>query len=127
MEINGIQLVFLDMPAEYTEDYNRWYDLDHMPEHVSKADVIMGRRYVADRSLRDLPASFVSDAFGGHPPYLSIYSFGGPLVGSASQTGLLFGSSGPKGHGIRRVVRWQHSDRACCEASRAWLRTRSRG
>jgi hypothetical protein len=79
MEINGLHLAFLDIPPEYTQEYNRWYDLDHMPEHVAKADVVMGRRYVADRSMRDLPGVHNTGAFGGHAPYLSIYSFGGPL------------------------------------------------
>src|SRR4051812_43286353 len=79
MEINGMHLAFLDIPAEYTQEYNTWYDLDHMPEHVSKGDVVMGRRYYADRSLRGLPASQTCDLLGGHAPYLTIYSFGGPL------------------------------------------------
>jgi hypothetical protein len=106
MEINGIQLVFLGIPAEYTEEYNRWYDLDHMPEHVSKDDVIMGRRYVADRSLRDLPASFVSDAFGGHPPYLSIYWFGGPLDMASEEA----------------RQGWRTKDRGIVKQGRYWLR-----
>ena len=39
MEINGMMLAMLDIPAWCTEEYNRWYDLDHLPEHVSKGDV----------------------------------------------------------------------------------------
>jgi hypothetical protein len=34
MEMQGVLLALLDMPAELTEEYNRWYDLDHMPEQV---------------------------------------------------------------------------------------------
>lgn len=79
MEINGLQLAFLDIPPEYTQEYNRWYDLDHMPEHVAKDDVVMGRRYVAQRTLQGLPGSQEGDFGGGHAPYLTIYFFGGPL------------------------------------------------
>ena len=77
MEINGIQLTFLDIPAELTQEYNRWYDLDHMPEHVSKADVVMGRRYVAPRELRGFDGAQPAELFGGHPPYATIYFSGG--------------------------------------------------
>ena len=79
MRIDGLHLAFLDIPAEYTQEYNRWYDLDHMPEHVSKPDVVMGRRYVATKSTRTLPMVQPGERFGGHPPYLTIYFFGGPL------------------------------------------------
>ena len=79
MEINGLQITFLEIPTRLTQEYNRWYDLDHMPEHVSKGDVIMGRRYVAQRDLHGIDGSETDELFGGHPPYLTIYSFGGPL------------------------------------------------
>jgi len=79
MRIDGFQLAFLDIPAEYTAEFNRWYDLDHMPEHVSKPDVVMGRRYVATSTTRALPMVQPAEQFGGHAPYLTIYSFGGPL------------------------------------------------
>ena len=39
MKVNGMHLAFLDIPKELTEEYNRWNDLDHMPEHVAKDDV----------------------------------------------------------------------------------------
>ena len=111
MEINGIQLAFLDIPPEYTQDYNRWYDLDHMPEHVSKPDVIMGRRYVATRALRNLPASHVSDVFGGHPPYLSIYWFGGPLDMASDEA----------------REGWRIKDRGIVKQGRYWLRGHGTG
>lgn len=72
-------LALLDIPAAYTEEYNRWYDLDHLPEHVSKGDVLAGRRYVATRALRSAPGIVESDWSGGYPPYLTNYLFGGPL------------------------------------------------
>ncbi len=77
MEINGISFNLLDIPAELTEEYNRWYDLDHIAEHISKADVLMGRRYVRPAAYRELDGIQVSDFLDGYPPYLTIYSFGG--------------------------------------------------
>lgn len=79
MEINAIQLTFLDIPKELTQEYNRWYDLDHMPEHVAKGDVLMGRRYVSTKQLKDLPGAQVSETFGADAPYATIYFHGGPL------------------------------------------------
>ncbi len=79
MEVNAIALTFLDIPAELTREYNRWYDLDHMPEHVAKADVLMGRRYVSPASLKGLPGALVHETFGADAPYATIYFHGGPL------------------------------------------------
>ena len=31
MEIKGAVLAFVDVAPELTGDYNRWYDLDHLP------------------------------------------------------------------------------------------------
>jgi hypothetical protein len=74
-----MMLATLDIPAEYTAEYNRWYDLDHMPEHVAKPDVLAGRRYVAPRGLRAVPGAVRCELLGGYPPYLTTYLFGGPL------------------------------------------------
>ena len=88
-----MMLALLEMPASYTKDYNRWYDLDHLPEHVSKGDVLMGRRYVAPRDLRALPGVLPSEWVGGYPPYLTTYWFGGPLNSRARRLGR---AGGPK-------------------------------
>ena len=79
MEANGMMLALLDIPAWCTEEYNRWYDLDHLPEHISKGDVLTARRYVAPRDLRAVPGVLRSEWVGGYPPYLTTYWFGGPL------------------------------------------------
>ena len=51
MEIKGAVLAFVDIAPEFTEEYNRWYDLDHLPTHTSRPEVIAGRRYVATKEL----------------------------------------------------------------------------
>jgi hypothetical protein len=111
MEINGIQLAFLDIPAEYTQEYNRWYDLDHMPEHVSKADVVMGRRYVATRAVRDLPCAQAAEVFGGYQPYLTIYWFGGPLDMTSDEA----------------REGWRTKDREIVKQGRFWTKGRVNG
>jgi hypothetical protein len=77
MRIEGALVAMIDMAPELTAAYNRWYDLDHMPEHVSKRDVLQGRRYVAPRDLQgrgELDGTVVE----AHAPYLTIYYFGIP-------------------------------------------------
>ncbi len=111
MEVNGLFLAFLDIPDEYTEEYNRWYDLDHLPEHVSKGDVVTGRRYVAPKHLRDLPRTVEAEVFGGYPPYLTIYGFGGPIDMMSDEAAEL----------------WRVKDRGIVKQGRFWVQGRSTG
>jgi hypothetical protein len=76
MELTGIMFATLDIPPEYTAEYNRWYDLDHLPEHISKGDVVMARRYVAPRDLQAAPGVEYQDWPGGFAPYATCYFFG---------------------------------------------------
>lgn len=99
-----MMLALLDIPASCTEEYNRWYDLDHMPEHVSKGDVLMGRRYVATREFRDLPGVQPSEWAGGYPPYMTNYWFGGPLDFMSEEAQAL----------------WRVKDRGIVKAGRYW-------
>jgi hypothetical protein len=77
MKVEGVLLALIDVPPEHTAEYNRWYDFDHLPEHASKPDVIVGRRYVAPADLRGLGHA-MGDLTGGHPPYLTTYLLGAP-------------------------------------------------
>ncbi len=97
-------LALLEMPAWCTQDYNRWYDLDHLPEHISKADVLIGRRYVAPRDLRALPGTLPSDWVGGYPPYLTTYWFGGPLEFTSDEA----------------LAGWRTKDRHLVKSGRFW-------
>jgi hypothetical protein len=79
VRITGINLSLLDLPAAFTQEFNRWYDLDHLPEHTSKDDVLSARRYVATPALQRLEGVESAELTGGHPPYATVYFFGGPL------------------------------------------------
>ena len=77
MQVQGLLVALLDMPPELTEEYNRWYDLDHLPEHVSKRDVLQARRYVAPRDLQGT-GTVDGAVVPFHAPYLTIYYYGIP-------------------------------------------------
>lgn len=102
MEVKGILLALLDIPPEDTEEYNRWYDLDHLAEHVSKPDVLTATRYVAPRDLRGL-GHVDSDLTGGHPPYLTVYYLGVDDFASAEVAAL-----------------WTAKDRVIVKQGRFW-------
>jgi hypothetical protein len=109
VEINAIMLAMLDIPAELTQEYNRWYDLDHLAEHVSKGDVLAGRRYVAPRELRRAPGAQPSEWTGGYPPYLTMYLFGGPLDFASDEAQAL----------------WRDMDRGIVKSGRFWREGRT--
>jgi hypothetical protein len=102
MEVKGMLLALLDIGPEHTEDYNRWYDLDHLPEHISKADVLAGRRYVAPRDLQALGGGG-HELTGGHPPYLTLYYLGVEDFAGAEAQSL-----------------WTTKDRGIVKAGRYW-------
>jgi hypothetical protein len=107
MKVDGILLAMLDIPAEQTRDYNRWYDLDHMPEHISKGDVLHGRRYVASRTLRATPGIEVPEF--GYTPYLTTYLFGGPIDFAGEESAALWHD---KDFGIVREGRYWRDGRS---------------
>ncbi|KJE23319.1 hypothetical protein FF36_02277 [Frankia torreyi] len=104
VKITGLALALLDIPARYTQEYNRWYDLDHLPEHVAKADVVAGRRYVATPATRATPGALAGELTHGHPPYATMYLFGGPLDFMSEQA----------------FAGWRDTDRAITRAGRFW-------
>jgi hypothetical protein len=104
MRIDGISLALLDIHREHRR-FNRWYDLDHLPEHVSKADVIRGQRYVATGPTRRAEGVLAGPLTNGHPPYATIYSFGGPL----------------DFRGDEALAGWRDKDHGIVRAGRYWL------
>jgi hypothetical protein len=46
-----LYLVHTDIPADIVDDYNAWYDQEHLPRLVTVPGVERARRYVADPGL----------------------------------------------------------------------------
>ncbi len=54
MRVTGVGVGFIDPLPEATAEFNRWYDLDHLPENVALPEVLGSRRYVATPALKAL-------------------------------------------------------------------------
>ncbi len=61
----GLLLVMMDIDPEYEEDFNRWYDEEHVPERKAIPGFLTARRY---------------RAVEGGPKYLAIYEMDNPEV-----------------------------------------------
>jgi hypothetical protein len=59
----GLLMVYVDVPAEVEEEFNRWYNEEHIPERLSIPGVLSAARYVAVR---------------GGPKYLACYELTEP-------------------------------------------------
>jgi hypothetical protein len=51
MQVTGVLMVFVDVPREREAEFNRWYDLDHLPEMCATGDVVAARRYYAEDAI----------------------------------------------------------------------------
>ena len=59
----GLLMVFVDVPDNVEEEFNRWYDQEHIPERLSIPGVLSAARYTALR---------------GGPRYLACYELSEP-------------------------------------------------
>ena len=62
---SGLLLVMMDIDPEHEDDFNRWYDEEHIPERAAIPGFLTGRRY---------------KAVHGGPKYLAIYEIDNPEV-----------------------------------------------
>ena len=62
---NGLFLVWADLPADMEEDFNRWYNEEHLGELMAVSGVLNAARYVA---------------LSGSPKYLAAYELKNPEV-----------------------------------------------
>ncbi len=60
---DGLLMVYSDVPAELEEEYNRWYNEEHIPERLSIPGVLNAARY---------------EAVAGGPKYLACYELDSP-------------------------------------------------
>ena len=44
---NGLLMIYSDVPVEHEEEYNRWYNEEHIPERLSIPGVLNAARYEA--------------------------------------------------------------------------------
>ena len=61
----GLLMVYVDMPAELEDEFNIWYDEEHIPERLALPGVLNAARYVAQQ---------------GGPKYLACYELDQPEV-----------------------------------------------
>ncbi|MEE8364122.1 MAG: DUF4286 family protein [Dehalococcoidia bacterium] len=61
----GLLLVMMDIDPEHEEDFNRWYDEEHVPERLAIPGFLSGRRF---------------RALDGTPKYLALYDLESPEV-----------------------------------------------
>lgn len=52
MSRKGMLLVMMQPPAHLEEEYNDWYDTEHLPDRMSAPGFELGRRYVAQTGGR---------------------------------------------------------------------------
>ena len=78
MEATGIIFAGLDCDADSIEDWNRWYDLEHVPPNVSMPGVMLGNRYVATPALHEARTVDASSGFANdRGSFLTIYTLCG--------------------------------------------------
>ena len=71
----GIILAVLDCDLDAVEQWNRWYDLEHVPPNVWLPGVMLGRRYVAPPDLHDLRVTDQSSSLAHQRgSFLTIYT-----------------------------------------------------
>lgn len=61
----GLLLVMIEVDPEYEEEFNRWYDEEHLPERLRCKGFLSARRFVAVE---------------GSPKYLAFYDLESPEV-----------------------------------------------
>lgn len=82
MKVEGMMLVFADVPGgrEKELEFNRWYDLDHVPEVLTAPCMISGRRYHATDDLMQYRADKLPNAPSiGQARYAAVYLVNGDL------------------------------------------------
>jgi len=74
MLLTGVTVGFLDPKSGAEHDFNRWYDLDHIPENTALTGHVGARRYIAGREDIELrPPARLREFAEGKGAYCSVY------------------------------------------------------
>ncbi len=79
MDVSGIIFASVDCDADAIEDWNRWYDLEHLPPNIALPGIMSGRRYVAPPALHDArePADRLEGFADGRGVHVTVYTLAG--------------------------------------------------
>jgi hypothetical protein len=76
VDVSGIIFASVDCDADAIEDWNRWYDLEHLPPNIALPGIMSGRRYVAPPALHDArePADRLEGFAEGRGVHVTVYT-----------------------------------------------------
>jgi hypothetical protein len=79
VDVSGIIFASVDCDADAIEDWNRWYDLEHLPPNIALPGIMTGRRYVAPPTLHDVrePADRLDGFADGRGVHVTVYTLHG--------------------------------------------------
>ena len=79
MDVSGIIFASVDCDADAIEDWNRWYDLEHLPPNIALPGIMSGKRYVAPPALHEVrePADRLEAFADGRGVHVTVYTLHG--------------------------------------------------
>jgi hypothetical protein len=79
VDVSGIIFASVDCDADAIEDWNRWYDLEHLPPNIALPGIMTGKRYVAPPELHEVrePAARLDGFADGRGVHVTIYTLAG--------------------------------------------------
>ena len=84
MRVFGLTLILIDCDADYAAHWNRWYDLDHLPEFLALPGVVAAHRYLASPELLDArPPSAIAELGPGLARYCTLVMVGPDAAAAA--------------------------------------------
>jgi hypothetical protein len=82
VDVSGIIFASVDCDADAVEDWNRWYDLEHLPPNIALPGIMSGKRYVAPPDLHPVrePAERLEGFADGRGVHVTVYTLHGDPV-----------------------------------------------
>jgi hypothetical protein len=79
VDVSGIIFASVDCDADAIEDWNRWYDLEHLPPNIALPGIMSGKRYVAPPALHEVraPADRMEGFADGRGVHVTVYTLSG--------------------------------------------------